>query len=198
MQQPLPLTMCERGHLMGHKVMRRACASLVRDLQLPIPSDPDQVIIALCQRMEQRLGRHVQHRFVSFPPNTVSGLWVATDTVDYILCEEQTSPWHQLLITGHEYWHIEAEHRATLADGHDSHQLAFPSLDQRAVARIMAKRSHYDAVAEQEADLFATMLSAKLTRWLPKQTWNVPPAAADLVHRLEATLGGSAGQQGHS
>lgn len=163
---------------------------MVDDLHLPIPAEPDQVISALCHRMKQRLGRDVQHRFVSFPPNTVTGLWIATDTVDYVLCEANTSPWHQLLITGHEFWHIEAQHQATVADGGDASQLAFSALDPSAVSRIMASRSHYDAVVEQEADFFASLLLAKLTRWLPRQTWQVPEASAAVAHRLEETLGG--------
>jgi hypothetical protein len=53
--------------------------------------------------MTERLGRDFEHRLVSFPPRTVSVLWRATESVDYILCEENTSPWHQVLITAMSY-----------------------------------------------------------------------------------------------
>ncbi|HZG05601.1 MAG TPA: hypothetical protein VE546_18835 [Streptomyces sp.] len=173
---------------MDLKAMRRSCAALVRDLDLPVPAEPDQVIAALCGRMRQRLGRDVHHRLVSFPPDTVSGLWVATDTAHYILCEERTSPWHQLLITCHEFWHMEVDHGATEIDD-DAPHLSLPSLDDSAVARIVARRSHCDAAAEQEADFFASMLMAKVSRWLPERTWDVPDSAAAVIHRLETALG---------
>lgn len=169
--------------------MRRSCASLVRDLDLPVPAEPGQVIDALCERMRQRVGRDVHHRLVAFPPDTVSGLWVETDDAHYILCEQRTSPWHQLLITGHEFWHMEANHRAATAHSDDAGHLLFPSLDPGTVARIVASRSHCSAEAEQEADFFASLLMGKVSRWLPEQRWVVPDSAAAVVHRLEATLG---------
>ncbi|PJE94628.1 hypothetical protein CUT44_28135 [Streptomyces carminius] len=187
--------------------MRRGCAALVRDLDLPVPAEPDQVIAALCGRMRQRLGREVHHRLVPFPPDTVSGLWVATDSAHYVLCEERTSPWHQLLITCHEFWHMEADHAgladhagragpgAAPADG-GVPVLPLPSLDGATVARIVAGRTHCDAAAEQEADFFAALLMARISRWLPERTWDVPASDAALVHRLESTFGGGPGPRG--
>lgn len=169
--------------------MRRSCAALLRDLDMHVPVEPDQVIRALCGRMRQRLGKEVHHRLVPFPPVTVSGLWVETETAHYILCEKHTSPWHQLLITAHEFWHIEAGHEATTSEGEEDTRLLFPSLDPRTVARIAARRSHCSAIAEQEADFFASLLMAKVSRWLPERTWAVPDSAVPLVRRLETTLG---------
>lgn len=176
---------------MGMKAMRRSCAALVRDLDLPLPAEPEQVIAALCGRMRQRLGKDVHHRLVAFPPDTVSGLWVATDTAHYILCEERTSPWHQLLITCHEFWHMEAGHQARLSGGGEAclDRSLFPSLDEQTVARIVAGRTHCSAGDEQEADLFASLLMTRVSRWLPEQTWTVPDSAAAVVHRLETALG---------
>lgn len=175
---------------MDQKAMRRSCRALVRDLGISAPSEPHEVIAALCRRMKQRLGREVRHRLVAFPPGTVSGLWVATDRVDYILCEERTSPWHQLLITGHEFWHMEAEHRAALADDTDTSSLACPALDPSSVMRIVAARSHYDAAAEEEADYFASLLLARLTRWLPDRPRGAPDLDPCVTRRLESSLGG--------
>ncbi|AGP58323.1 hypothetical protein [Streptomyces rapamycinicus] len=179
------------GDPMDLKTMRRSCKALVRDLDLPVPAEPDQVVAALCGRMRQRLGRAVHHRLVSFPPDTVSGLWVATDSAHYILCEKDTSPWHQLLITCHEFWHMEADHEATLAAGEASTRLVFPSLDPDTVARIVASRTHCSSEAEQEADFFASLLMAKVSRWLPNEIWTTPesPATAAVVRRLETSLG---------
>ncbi|MDG4830866.1 hypothetical protein O7627_16335 [Solwaraspora sp. WMMD1047] len=169
--------------------MRRSCADLVRDLQPPDPTEPTQLITALCGRMGERLGVPVRHRLVRFPPETVSGLWIATDTANYLLCEQDTSGWHQLAITGHEFWHMEAEHQATAVPAGDVAGLGGDSPDRATVARVVAARAHCEAVAEQEAELFASLLVAKLSRWLPQRTWAVPENAVGVVDRLESTLG---------
>jgi hypothetical protein len=169
--------------------MRRSCAELVLDLQPPDPAEPAHLIAALCARMGERLGVPVRHRLVRFPPETVSGLWIATDTINYLLCEQDTSGWHQLAITGHELWHMEAEHQATAVTAGDAAGLGPDSPDRATVARIVAARTHCAAVAEQEAELFASLLVAKVSRWLPQRTWAVPENAVGVVNRLESTLG---------
>ncbi|WP_070195824.1 hypothetical protein [Streptomyces oceani] len=205
---------------MDLKSMRRSCAALVRDLDLPLPAEPEQVLAALCARMEQRQGKPVHHRLVAFPPNTVSGLWMATDDAHYILCEAHTSPWHQLLITCHEFWHMEADHQATGPTAADIQRRLGPSVDavghtevdpaartgpadrtdpkrstegagRAAVTRILAGRTHCDAEEEQEADFFASLLMARVSRWLPAETWRAPESgsASEVVRRLETTLG---------
>ncbi|WP_189132776.1 hypothetical protein [Wenjunlia tyrosinilytica] len=177
------------GDLMELKKMRRTCAALVQDLDLPAPAEPGHLITSLCERMSQRLGRPVNHRLVRFPPDTVSGLWLATDTEHYVLCEQDTSPWHQLAITGHEFWHMEADHEAMAVQGADAGRLVLPSLDPQTVARIVAARTHCSDEAEQEAEFFASLLLAKVSRWLPQRTWTVPDSAAAVVDRMETSLG---------
>nr|MDT0660434.1 hypothetical protein [Micromonospora sp. DSM 115978] len=174
---------------MDTRRMRRSCAALVEDLLPPGPTEPVHLIAALCARMGHRLGVPVRHRLVRFPPDTVSGLWVAADDVNYLLCEEDTSGWHQLAITGHELWHMEAEHRATAITATDAARLGSPAPDRRTVARVVAARTHCDAAAEQEAEFFAALLLARVSRWLPGRSWTVPPYAVGVVHRLERTLG---------
>jgi hypothetical protein len=170
---------------MTRKEMRRICASLIRGLDLSNPSDPAQMITALCRRLEERSGREVRHTLVPFPPHTVSGMWIATDTTDHILCETHTSPWHQLLITCHEAWHILEALR--LGPGR-TRGLAgeLTVLDASALGRIMAARGPYDAVTEQDADLFASLLIARLTDGPPAPEPDTPPDAS--VDRVKRTL----------
>jgi hypothetical protein len=182
---------------MDLKGMRRACAALVDELDIPIPVEPDHLVACLCERMGQRLGRPVHHRLVRFPPGTLSGVWVATEHANYLLCEEDTSGWHRLAITAHEFWHMETDHDQTAVAGSDADRLSLPSLDPQTVARIMAARTHYAAIAEQEAELFASILLTKVSRWLPRQDWVVPGHAMGLVDRLEATLGNASGRDNH-
>jgi hypothetical protein len=171
------------------KAMRRVCAALVEDLHLPVPTSADQLISALCNRMGARLGKPVNHQLVSFPPDTVTGLWFATESAHFVLCEQQTSPWHRMLITGHEFWHMLAEQDSTPVLDNEVMQRLFPSLEPQALARILAARSHCTGPHEREAELFASLLLASVSRCLPKATWAPPAHAASLVGRLEVSLG---------
>lgn len=173
--------------------MRRACAALVDDLALAVPAEPEQLISSLCSCMGERLGKPVRHRFVSFPAGTVTGLWVATDTAHHLLCEEQTSSWHQILITGHEFWHMHRDHTTPIGED-DAAQLLFSTLDPHTVARIVAARNYCTGPHEQEAELFATLLLNQVSPWLPTPTWTVPAHAAGVVGRLETSFGLSAQQ----
>ncbi|MGP3971436.1 hypothetical protein [Streptomyces sp. 6N223] len=134
----------------------------------------------------------MRHTLVPFPPQTVSGLWVATDSTDHILCEQNTSPWHRLLITCHEIWHIMEAHRSGLAGASALTGVELTSLDDSALGRILGTRGPFDDAAEREADLFASLLIARLTRRLPRPDRHGtdahvdPPDAA--VHRVERTL----------
>lgn len=169
--------------------MRRSCQALVRDLDLPVPAEPAELIDGLCSRMGQRLGQPVRHVLVKFPPGTVTGAWVATASENYIFCEQETSVWHQLAITGHEFWHMSAHHRSFAIDGGVLDPEIFPSLDHAGMKRVLATRAHSCEDAEQEAEVFASMLLVRVSRWLPDQTCAVPQHAAGLVDRLELTLG---------
>ncbi|MDG4790151.1 hypothetical protein O7626_30240 [Micromonospora sp. WMMD1102] len=184
---------------------------MISDLDLPIPTEPHHVIASLCDRMAQRLDRPVRHRLVPFPPG-VSGIWAAKNDAYYILCEKNTSPWHQMLITGHEMWHIETGDVLTAIPADIVMDAFFPSLRPDAVVRIAAARTDCtgsgpaglsgkeDAAriqAEQEAELFGSMLAAKVSRWLPRQEWTVPPYARGVVARLESSLGRGVEPQGH-
>jgi len=171
--------------------MRRTCTALVRDLEIDIPVNPDDLVERLCARMGERLGQPVHYLLVRFPPESATGLWIDTGTAHYLLCERDTSGWHRVAITAHEFWHVEAGH-GSLGVGvgdRDLPQLLLPSLDPSTVARIVAQRTYCSNQAEQEAEFFSSLLMAKVSRWLPRQSWSVPDHAAALVDRLETTLG---------
>lgn len=173
---------------MDLKRMRRACADLAKDLDLPAPVDTDELISKLCRRMSERIGAPVRHELVRFPPNTITGCWLDTRDGHVLLCEADTSPWHQIVITGHEFWHMEAHHEAVSA-GTDVGELVFPSLDPSTVTRILAARSYCHGPAEREAELFGSLLVATVSRWVPTTTGSAPGGAAAVVERMEATLG---------
>ncbi|NGO66954.1 hypothetical protein [Streptomyces boncukensis] len=179
---------------MDKRAMRRSCALLVRGLVSERPDDPGAWIDPLCGRLRELSGRAVRHKLVAFPPRTVSGLWVATEDTDHILCEQNTSPWHQLLITGHEVWHILDGRRPAAGGARCLPAVDAGSLSSEALGRIMAARGPYDARAEREADLFASLLLARLTSRSWKPGYGTPSDVA--VHRVDRTLRGVAGRDG--
>lgn len=67
--------------------------------------------------MSEHRGRRVDFRMASFPPGTASGLWLDMADRDLVVIEERTAPDHQLVILGHELWHMKAGHCSHHVDG---------------------------------------------------------------------------------
>ncbi|GGW95367.1 hypothetical protein GCM10010297_16430 [Streptomyces malachitofuscus] len=88
--------------------MRKLSARLVSGLR-PLTGDTD-VVPAMGRALSQVRGRPVRLRSAVFPPATASGVWVDRTDHDLIVYEENTSPEHQLVIIGHEAWHMFAGH----------------------------------------------------------------------------------------
>ncbi|MEU9581272.1 MULTISPECIES: toxin-antitoxin system, toxin component [Streptomyces] len=162
--------------------MGRLCDALVAGLRLPASAGPEETLRALCAVMSGLRGRPVRLRTAAFPAGTASGLWLDFADQDVVVVEERTAPGHQLVILGHELWHMAAGHRGGPVDG---------------VA--VAARTRFDRWEEAEAERFGLLLASRFRAWSPA----VPPArepaappAADpswpdgLVRRIEASLGG--------
>ncbi|MFQ6198169.1 hypothetical protein [Streptomyces sp. NPDC000405] len=88
--------------------MKRLNSRLVAALE--IPSHGSSVIRAVGQAIEEVRGRPVRLRAVAFPPGVASGLWVNRTTDDIIAYEMHTDLEHQLVIIGHEVWHMFEDH----------------------------------------------------------------------------------------
>ncbi|MGQ5226479.1 toxin-antitoxin system, toxin component family protein [Streptomyces sp. yara] len=67
----------------------------------------------LCEEMSARRGgRPVVLRFERFPDEIeVTGLWVEFQDFDLVIVEERAEAMQQLVILGHELWHMHAGHR---------------------------------------------------------------------------------------
>src|SRR4051812_16263716 len=101
-----------------------AMRSLAADLAAAVPARPHapdgvrDLCRALCEEMSaRRAGRPVELRFERFPDEIeVTGLWVEFQDFDLVIVEERAEAVQQLVILGHELWHLHA--------GHRHHQLA--------------------------------------------------------------------------
>jgi hypothetical protein len=170
------------GALRTRREMARLCDTLMTGLSLPASAGPEETLRELCAVMSGLRGRPVRLRTAAFPVGTASGLWLDFADQDVVVVEQRTAPGHQLVILGHELWHMAAGHQGGPVDG---------------VA--VAARTRFDQGEEAEAERFGLLLASRFRAW----TQSVPPgpdpacrpAREDpawpdgLVRRIEASLG---------
>ncbi|MFC7306530.1 toxin-antitoxin system, toxin component [Streptomyces monticola] len=171
--------------------MRRLCGELVAGIELPAPAEPRDLHDALCGVMSSRRGRPVRHRTAAFPPRTASGLWLDMADQDLIVIEEQTAPDHQLVILGHELWHMEAGHCTHHVTGAGvAARLLSDDADLQATVQRVAARTHFDQADENDAESFGLLLASKCRPWLAGGAVGRGAPGRDAVAgRIEASLG---------
>ncbi|MFB9518154.1 hypothetical protein [Streptomyces purpureus] len=170
--------------------MRRLRDELVAGLTLPAPAAPADLYQALCDGMSRRRGRPVQYRMACFPPATASGLWLDMADQDLVVIEERTAPDHQLVILGHELWHMNAGHCSHHVDGAAvASRVLSDDADLTAAVRQVAARTQFDQAEENEAESFGLMLASKCRAWLTGSTLRGPARENGLAGRIEASLG---------
>jgi hypothetical protein len=125
------------------------------------PADVGALCRALCEEMSARRGgRPVELRFERFPDEIeVTGLWVEFQDFDLVIVEERAEAVQQLVILGHELWHLHA--------GHGHHHVAAAAAHALAgrpgwkdIALTVAARDGSRERDEAEADDFGHRLAA--------------------------------------
>ncbi|WP_328747022.1 toxin-antitoxin system, toxin component family protein [Streptomyces sp. NBC_00285] len=152
------------------------------------PAGVPELCRALCQEMSARRGgRPVELRFERIPDEiAVTGLWVEFQDFDLVIVEERAEEMQQLVILGHELWHLHARH----AHHHTAaaHALAGrPGWDS--VALTVAARNGSREADEAEADDFGHRLAAAFRLSVPSPGSAVRP---DTVQRSLGYRGGRA------
>jgi hypothetical protein len=126
------------------------------------PTDVRSLCRALCEEMSTRRGgRPVELRFERFPDEIeVTGLWVEFQDFDLVIVEERAEAVQQLVILGHELWHLHAGH----GHHHVAGAAAARALDRepgwKSVALTVAARDGSRERDEAEADAFGHRLAA--------------------------------------
>ncbi|MER6331917.1 toxin-antitoxin system, toxin component family protein [Streptomyces sp. NPDC014983] len=132
------------------------------------PGDVRGLCRALCEEMSAlRGGRPLELRFERFPDEIeVTGLWVEFADFDLVIVEDRAEDVQQLVILGHELWHLHAGHRHHHLAG-DAAARAFadtPGWPDRALT--VAARNGSREADEAEADDFghrlATLFRARI------------------------------------
>ena len=145
------------------------------------PADARELCRALCEEMGVlRGGRPVELRFERFPDELeVTGLWVEFSDFDLVIVEERAEAVQQLVILGHELWHLHA--------GHSHHHVAGAALADRRrwtdVALSVAARDGSRAADEAEADDFGHRLAAAFRPLLSGRDADAP------LGRIQRSLG---------
>lgn len=178
--------------------MRDLAGELTAGLKARVegPVGVRELCAALCEAMaERRGGRRVELRFERFPDDfEVTGLWLEFQDFDLVIVEERAEAVQQLVILGHELWHMHA--------GHYHHHVA-GTVAARALAGQPGWREHALAVAarngshasdEREAEDFGHQLAAGLRTWMAG-AGNGDRAAADPVRKALQTYLGYCGPQ---
>lgn len=175
--------------------MRRLCGELVTELTLPVPARPADLYAALCEAMSRRRGRPVLFRTAAFPPGTASGLWLDMADQDLVVVEERTAPDHQLVILGHELWHMKAGHCGHPVAGSGAEVAtrlgARPSTTTRCGRRCCGspRAPGLDLAEEKEAEAFGLLLASKCRTYLAGSSLRGPVQRDHLAGRIGASLG---------
>ncbi|MGX2992794.1 toxin-antitoxin system, toxin component [Streptomyces sp. JNUCC 64] len=181
--------------------MRRLATSLAdavaeRDLGTPVTAPA--LCAALCEVTAARRGRPITLRFERFPDAAgVTGLMLSFDDYDMVLVEQRHDPVQQVVVVGHELWHLTqghgrpAGHPVTAADvlpaGTPSR--AGPGGRWTGMLRSFAARSHCHDAHERDAESFGLLLGSRL-RGLIEDPHHRRTARRDGVsHRIQASLG---------
>ncbi|MEU1006876.1 toxin-antitoxin system, toxin component family protein [Streptomyces sp. NPDC088810] len=141
--------------------------SLAGDLAAAVrarPEPPDgvrELCRALCEEMSAlRGGRPLELRFERFPDEIeVTGLWVEFADFDLVIVEERAEAVQQLVILGHELWHLHAGHRHHHLAGAAAARALADAPGWREAALTVAARNGSRETDEAEADDFGHRLA---------------------------------------
>jgi hypothetical protein len=158
--------------------MRRSMRRLAGELSAALrarptpPAGVHEVCRALCEEMSvRRGGRPVELRFERFPDEIeVTGLCVEFQDFDLVIVEERAEAVQQLVILGHELWHLNAGHRHHHGIGTGIGTAAASAFAGRPgwddIALTVAARNGSRAADEAEADDFGHRLAAAFRPYL--------------------------------
>ncbi|MGW8719856.1 toxin-antitoxin system, toxin component family protein [Streptomyces althioticus] len=137
----------------------------------------------LCEEMSARRGgRPVVLRFERFPDEIeVTGLWVEFQDFDLVIVEERAEAMHQLVILGHELWHMHAGHRHHAPTAAEQVLTADPPDWDAALA--MAARDGSREAEEAEADEFGHRMAAAVRTLLDDRDADAGPLQRALGYR---------------
>ncbi|MBN6034172.1 hypothetical protein JYK18_04610 [Amycolatopsis sp. 195334CR] len=175
--------------------LRRQCRQLLRRLDIRPPLD----VAELCNRAGTLRGKRIRLVAHPIPVPGPFGVWIATNNVDYILYQEETSKLHQDHIVLHELGHILAGHQS---DEEDDSLLAelyptmtpdrlreqYSDIGPEAVRRAL-RRASFGTRQEREAETVATII----LEWASVLDVAAPRPSLGAVRGMDTALGARVG-----
>src|SRR5438067_8251764 len=171
---------------MNLRQLRRICAAKVEALELPSPFD----VHKFCGSVQRARCRMIHLIPRALRTGSPSGLCVSTKAGDYIFYESHTSALHQEHIILHEVGHLLCEHSAASVSREEISELLLPDLDPAMIQSVLG-RTCYPIWAEQEAEIIASLILAKVERQRRETVRPVPPNVVPVVARVERSLRGA-------
>ncbi|HTI19423.1 MAG TPA: hypothetical protein VL652_00440 [Kutzneria sp.] len=164
--------------------LRKRCAAELARLDLKPGAEIPDVI----DQVGRQRGRPVRLVPFDLPVAAPEGFLIATGDEDFIVFERRAVPLYQRQIVLHEVAHLLFAHETETVLAEDAIAMMMPSLDPGLVKRVLG-REHTNSVAEQEAELLASMMGQRISPWSPDRSWDVVPEDRELVERLVRALG---------
>ncbi|MFI1352639.1 toxin-antitoxin system, toxin component family protein [Streptomyces sp. NPDC020898] len=122
---------------------------------------------ALCEEMSARRDRRVELRFERFPDEIeVTGLWVEFHDFDLVIVEERAEAVQQLVILGHELWHLHAGHCHHHGVGASAARVLADEQSWQDRALTVAARNGSREAEEADAEEFGHRLATVFRPWV--------------------------------
>jgi len=155
------------------------------------PSGIRELCRALCEEMSVRRGRPVELRFERFPDEIeVTGLWVEFHDFDLVIVEERAEAVQQLVILGHELWHLHAGHCHHHSVGASAALVLADEQSWQGGALTVAARNGSREADEADAEEFGHLLATVFRPWVEGR------AASTGSSGVQASLGYRARESG--
>jgi hypothetical protein len=175
--------------------MRRLAVELSRVLRKRIdrtPVDVRELAQALCEEMSgRRDGRPVRLRFERFPDEfEVTGLWMEFHDFDLVVIEERAEAVQQLVILGHELWHMRQGHHNHHVDGAAAAARTLSDgTGWQEIALTVAARHGSHATHEDEAENFGMHLASVFRSWVTGPGAERQGSVDPVERAIQASLG---------
>jgi len=131
------------------------------------PSGIRELCRVLCEEMSERRGRRVELRFERFPDEIeVTGLWVEFHDFDLVIVEERAEAVQQLVILGHELWHLHAGHCHHHSVGATAARVLADEQWGQDRALAVAARNGSRETEEADAEEFGHRLATVFRPWV--------------------------------
>jgi hypothetical protein len=147
--------------------VERLCSDFVEELELP----PVDSVLGLLPFVQERIGREVQ--LVPFTPDLSDpetldpsapcGMWIVTDTADYLFYDEGVSPAYTETVAGHEIAHMLKHRKKKKSLDISGFSGVFTDIDPATVQLVLG-RTEYTEPDEFEAELIGSFLQEHVRR----------------------------------